>query len=213
MINITYFYIVENIDNNPNKIYIGKTVNPKQRTYKHKSNYGNGILFTVIDEINSLERKYWEPIERYWIEQFKCWGFILMNGNDGGGGPSFQTEETKIRQSKSKKGKPKPNGFGEKPKGYGDKLSNILTGKKRTDETRKKISDHHKGRKLTKEWKQKMAESHFIPVIQYDLKGNFIRRWESATLASKSISIHPNNIYSACKGEQKTAGGFKWEKE
>jgi hypothetical protein len=58
-----------------------------------------------------------------------------------------------------------------------------------------------------------MAESHFIPVIQYDLKGNFIRRWESATLASKSISIHPNNIYSACKGEQKTAGGFKWEKE
>jgi len=94
MINITYIYLIENIDNNPNKVYIGKSKSISSRKHKHKSTYGNNIVFTIIDETSSLSKYKWEPLESYWIEQFKQWGFEVMNKNKGGGGIEFRTEES-----------------------------------------------------------------------------------------------------------------------
>jgi hypothetical protein len=48
-------------------------------------------------------------------------------------------------------------------------------------------------------------------VFQYDLKGNFIKEWDSAEKASKSINRSLSNISSACTGRNKTAGGFIWK--
>ena len=48
-------------------------------------------------------------------------------------------------------------------------------------------------------------------INQYDLEGNFIKQWNSMTLASKCIGLTGNShICSCCKGERKTAGGFIW---
>ena len=45
------------------------------------------------------------------------------------------------------------------------------------------------------------------PILQYDLDGNFIREWSSATDVSKEIQ---SNIVACLKGRYKTAYGYKW---
>lgn len=102
--NITYIYLITNIDNDPNTIYIGKTKN-NTRESNHKRRFGSQIIFNYIDEVDSLNYKEWMPLESYWIEQFIAWGFKVINKNKGGNGPEYVTEETKQKISKSNKGK------------------------------------------------------------------------------------------------------------
>lgn len=51
--------------------------------------------------------------------------------------------------------------------------------------------------------------------LQYDLKGNLIKKWYSASFASKSTGIAKCNIIACCnqKEHYKTAGGFIWRYE
>ena len=48
-------------------------------------------------------------------------------------------------------------------------------------------------------------------VEQYDLSGDFIKSWESATLAGKTLGINNGNITACCKGKLKTSGGYIWK--
>ena len=48
-------------------------------------------------------------------------------------------------------------------------------------------------------------------VLQYDLDGNFIREWPSATDASNYIKACVSTLSACCRGEQKTCKSFKWE--
>jgi len=79
--------------------YIGKTKNPKSREADWKREYGEDLKFFIIDEVDNNEWKVWEC---YWIEQFKQWGFNLINQNKGGGGLEKHSDETieKIRLKK-----------------------------------------------------------------------------------------------------------------
>ena len=61
---------------------------------------------------------------------------------------------------------------------------------------------------------------HRIPVAQYTLDGQFVKRYNSIKEASKSTGIYPTNIANCAykrivnkeKGyTTKTAGGYKWE--
>lgn len=133
----TFIYLIENI--NGNKIYIGKTVNPSNRKNYHKNKLGNQIKFSIIDEIDSIKKEDWIPLESYWISQFKNWGFNLINGNNGGGGPSILSEEHKIKIGISNS-KPKPENFG-------GKVSQWLIG-----------NSFHKGMKHSEETKVKMRK-------------------------------------------------------
>jgi predicted GIY-YIG superfamily endonuclease len=106
MINITSIYLIEGIDNDPNKVYIGKTKNPNRRLIEHIQKYGSNIKYTVIDQVESLEYKEWEPLETYWIEQFKQWGFNVINTRKkGGSGSEYCTEDTKQKISNKLKGR------------------------------------------------------------------------------------------------------------
>jgi hypothetical protein len=96
MINITYIYLVENCFNDPNHVYIGKTKNPKDRKTSHKKTYGRQIIYTIIDQVNSLNHKDWKPIETMWIQSFIGWGFDVQNiKKEGGSGSNEWTEEQK----------------------------------------------------------------------------------------------------------------------
>lgn len=66
------------------------------------------------------------------------------------------------------------------------------------------------GVKLSDEIKQKMSEANSIPVNQYDLDGNFIREWQSATTAAKELGLNKSNINSCCCGRAKSAGQYLW---
>ena len=137
----TKIYLVTNCYCDPNKVYIGKTINSRESN--HKKTYGEQIQYTYIDEINSLDRKDWEPLETYWIEQFRAWGFIIVNKRKkGGGGLEFMSNEQKDIRRKSR------------PSYVKTKISDALKGKKRTEEQKKEL-------KVPKpeDVKQKMRES------------------------------------------------------
>lgn len=48
-------------------------------------------------------------------------------------------------------------------------------------------------------------------ILQYDLKGNFIKEWESITEASEFYNIKNNSLSQCCNGVSKTCGGFVWK--
>lgn len=49
------------------------------------------------------------------------------------------------------------------------------------------------------------------PVKQFDLNGNFIRSYGSATEAAESLGVTQKHISNALTGWTKTSCGFKWE--
>jgi hypothetical protein len=184
MINITYIYLVENCFNNLNKVYIGKTTDLSNRKSKHKKVYGKEIKFTIIDEVNSLDRKDWRPIETMWIQSFIGWGFDVLNTQkEGGSGPSFRTEEWKKLQSKK------------------------ITGRKHTEETKQKMKKNQpKGPKHSQAHIDKWSK----PILQFDKYGNFIREFPSLLSAASSLNKSRPFIWNCLKGIVKTAGGYIW---
>jgi hypothetical protein len=211
---MTKIYLVENCYGDPNKVYIGKTRN--SRIGPHKRTYGKNITYTIIDRINSLNHKDWKPLESYWIEQFRQWGFELMNINKKGGqGPGIYSEESKIKMRKPRK------------KGTGEKISKRLKENNHsqyyTDDVRKKISKGNKGipKPFTEDHirnigltKRKNAKR----VLMYDLEDNLIKEWECKSQAAewvKETKKRQGNLTSQIKdailGKQKTAFGYKWK--
>lgn len=89
-----------------------------------------------------------------------------------------------------------------------------------SDERRKQISEHTK--KTVKspqflEMLSKMDYSHLKKkVYQYDLEGNFIKEWDSATDAATQLKLSIRSL-SACTSDSKHSrkkriGGFYWRK-
>ena len=110
-----------------------------------------------------------------------------------------------------------------------------LTGRKRTDETKYKISIAKKGncpKSLSEKHRSNISKSlignkraaglktNMKPVIQFDLNWNFICFWESSVNASNYLHCAPSGINAACReNTQKDVlttkykgcyKGFKW---
>ena len=216
----THIYLIENCYEDSNKVYIGKTKNCRYNN--HKKKFGDKIKYTILEEIPSLSYNLWEPLESYWIEQFRQWGFEVMNKRKkGGSGPEYQTEETK------------------------QKIKQKTTGHKKSHDTKTKMSLSHKGKLLSKETKEKISLSnkgkifshshienlkkgHSLkdrnfyrsmewlnnikkPILQYDLEGNFIRTWDSIKEASESLGVNRIGISHCLLGNQKTAYNYIWK--
>lgn len=131
----TYIYaLVDPRDGNTR--YIGKTNNPRLRLKSHfnKSRHKNTYKFNwinslrelglkpileIIDEVPKSEWKYWE---RFWIYQFKQWGFNLTNSTSGGNGLTFGNSTSYKKGNKN------------------------LLGYKHSEETKELISNLQKGR-------------------------------------------------------------------
>ena len=216
MINTTKIYLVTNINNDPNKVYIGKT--KASREYDHKKTFGSQITYTYIDEVNSLDHNDWEPLESYWIEQFRVWNFEVVNKNKGGGGPITHNSlsKQKIRNIKNK------------PIYQYDLQGNFI---KRWDSAKEaseslkicrqdlcmccKNKNRTAGKFIWRYEYTKDVQSNSvykcISVLQYDLQGNFIKEWESGKEASNLLNIKKESISACCRGENKTGGKFIWK--
>lgn len=48
-------------------------------------------------------------------------------------------------------------------------------------------------------------------VLQYNINGDFIRKWKSGKVAAKELNICYCHISSCCTGKSKVAGGFVWK--
>jgi hypothetical protein len=137
--------------------YIGKANNLKYRYWSHLHEAKNDLrnqhkcnwikkllsqdktpLLEIIEEV-SIDN--WQESEKYWINQFKTWGFSLINKTEGGE-CGVISENCKIALSKSKK------------------RGHVKGQFKHSEETKAKIREKRALQKVTEEMKRKISESN-----------------------------------------------------
>ena len=57
---------------------------------------------------------------------------------------------------------------------------------------------------------ERMGKAHQKPVLQYNLQGELVKRWNSLTECYKNGFWH-SSISKCCKGRQKTHKGYVWK--
>lgn len=74
-----------------------------------------------------------------------------------------------------------------------------------------KSSEIRKGEKGAMYGKIGKDNPSSIPILQFSIDGEFIRKWDSAANVQRELGI--NNISNVCKGNRryKTAGGYIWK--
>ena len=90
---------------------------------------------------------------------------------------------------------------------------------KRTDETKKKISESKIGEKnpnfgkhLSEETKRKISQSKEVKaVLQFSKDGELIAEYQSIIEAERNTGCYNENICACCKGRLKTCGGYIWK--
>lgn len=108
------------------------------------------------------------------------------------------------------------------------KVSAALTGRIFSEEARKKMSESHKSlfvqkeksvlssnrSPLSEETKEKIRNAHNAQskdVEQLAIDGTVIGRFISLVEAEEKTGIKKPNIWCACSGKSKSAGGFRWQ--
>ncbi|MEY2647025.1 MAG: Flavobacterium phage Fpv2 [Bacteroidota bacterium] len=89
----------------------------------------------------------------------------------------------------------------------GDGVLNMNT----NSELRLKLSKAAIGKKMSESAKKKMGDNQKLPILQYDLDGNFIKEWDGIIDATKSVGKHSTNIMRCCNGKFKQAYGYIWK--
>lgn len=233
-----YIYTLEHPDTNEIR-YIGKTSNLKRRYYHHTnkkeheknrrylSNWLNNLFKQdkkpIISILEECDENSWVECEKFWIEQFKNWGFKLVNGSEGGDGnlniKLSNEHKTKIASSSIKKC-PITNLPIHSTIDFetASKIKNdLLNGKRGIDIARKYNTTQHTvylikcGKKFPDSGITSKIEKPKIG--QYDLENNLIQAFDSIRDAAKSINgcygmirycLKKPNIY-------KTYKKYKWK--
>lgn len=226
-------YLIVNKINN--KKYVGQTVQdvkvrfnshclknsgcPKLRNAIQKYGKENFKIITLkvfaCSDFETLHKQldYWETwyIEYYHsVEQ----GY---NCTYGGQNAKVYSEETKNKMSISMK-----KFYADHPEAkekIRDRLkgNTIWKGKKRSPESIEKMKKAQSNR--SKETREKLSKAltgikrpnKWIPVLQYDLEGNFIKEWESMSAARKAFGVKDSHIGLVCRGKRKSCYGFVWK--
>ncbi len=207
---MTKIYLVSNCFGDPNKIYIGKTKNSRKKD--HRITFGKQIVYEYIDEINSLKSKDWAPLETFWIQHFKDYGYELMNKNNGGCGMGFCTQETKDKISKSLKGR--KNTWTKKGMGLGRKYSQEtiekMKGRKYSQETIEKM----KGRKYSENSKIKMRKPRIKKwikdkIVSLEIVIEIRRKYETGNFTRSSLSREYNVSWGTIKNITDKINSYK----
>lgn len=199
---LTKIYLVTNCYGNPYNVYIGKTKNSRKTDHKYR--FGSEIEYAEIDEIKSLDKKDWKGLETYWIDQFKAWGFNLLNKNKGGGGPLFHKENSKkiIGQKVSKKLKNRVSPM--KNRSHST-ITKQLQSERNKGKLKGRISPR-KGVILSKETIEKITKK----VAQIDpTTHSIIKIWDSVKQAMTDLNA--KGISNVLNGRSKTCVGFYWK--
>ena len=202
---VTFIYYLHRGDNIP--FYVGKTINPNSRKLEHryKGKWGCKPKFFIIDEVPTSEWKFWE---KYWISQFKQWGFKLENKNNGGGGLVSRTKESLKKQSQSLMG----HTISEETK---QKMRKSALGRHHTPKQSKTLSNSLKqyysknkgsfyGKKHTQTTKDKISK----PVLAFDENNILVGEYPSLKDAGIAHNVHSGNIIRSMKRKGKCRGLF-----
>lgn len=202
--------------------YIGKTkYSLEKRLAKHlvtnennhRANWVKSILkiglVPTIELLEEVPNVNWQDYEKYWILQFKSWGFNLVNGTIGGeeGIISDKCRKACIEANKRRKGK---------CRNWSPSL-----------ETRKRISEKLKGRKLSLKTLNKRSKTMkgIVPinaiaksiektskqVAKYDLNNTLIEIFKSLSEAARSIGSNVSSIHKCCNNIRNKHKGYIWK--
>ena len=161
---------------------------------------------------NSLTQAQAEALEIELIRMHKSndpnYGYNVKNGGNSIG---CMDETIKAKISKAKKGNTVNS-----PETR-EKMSKARKGTKLSAETRRRIKEANTGQIRSKEFKERARQyalgnrNSVIPVNQFDLDGNFIKQWESASDPRETTGADPSHIIKCCKGKLKSTKGFVWQ--
>jgi len=219
--------IIYKLESPSGRIYVGKTINLKQRLsyyrrlkckkqpliYHSLLKYGfSGHTFDILYEGENTLLEL-NKLEIFFIGLFNSFhgnnenGMNLTLGGDGGFGRKISDEhKKKIIESNKRR-----------------------TYKKHTEETKKLISESRKkigntiacqeankklvGKKVTKsaDWIKNNAESIKKPILQFDSDGNLLKEWKSAKDVELELGLCRKNISANLRGKSKHAYGYVWK--
>lgn len=184
--------------------YVGRTLNEKTRyrqhiylarKSKHKNrknawimsilNIGKKPILEIIDVIkqeDAIER------EMYWISELRktC---DLKNERDFVENNYLYSEESRKRMSEAQKG------------------NTNKRGTKLTEEQRFSTGNGNRGRKQGFEERKKRCK----PIDEFDIGGNHIREWESASAAARFYSIKQSAVSMVAAGKRNSWFGIVWK--
>jgi group I intron endonuclease len=144
-----------------------------KRTYKEK--WINSVLLNggkiIMEILEICDDEIANETEIFWISQFKCWGFDIVNLTVGGDGSfgmlgkNHSDTSKNLMSEKAKKRKCLVSGWNKDIKmseEFKKNISKLLKGRTVSEETRKKISKSLSGRirkPLTDEQKKKISDT------------------------------------------------------
>jgi hypothetical protein len=212
------------------KFYIGKHKGG-DKYYK-----GSGKDYKIdLKKFKIFETKILEYVEDllllnereiYWLEYYDASNNPLFyNKTNKSYGPVSQTLEWRQNQSERMLGKSTTQGKTWVVTDTSNMKGGNNTGKtwnwsvSSTKERNSNISKSLQNRDISS-WKDKIYTeernkkiSHKVskPILQYDLKENFIKEWESAIQVQKELGFNGSNIGNCCNGKLKKAYNFIWK--
>ncbi len=83
-------------------------------------------------------------------------------------------------------------------------------GTKWTEKRRQEFTELRTGYKMSQETKDKIKERVSKPVIQYSKNNEYIKEWESAKCAAKTLGINYKGINNNLKHLSRISGGYIW---
>lgn len=211
-----------------NELYLRKWQHISAATRKSVTNYNSNWvksllkvnLKPIIEELDcSEDSEYACFLEKYWISQFKTWGFRLTNLTLGGEGTIGITPKDSVKYLKaiSVLQYDLTGNFIQEFKSYGDAKRYL----KIKSSTAIKKAVRNKSTCFNFQWREKNNETllnigtrdfknRIRKINQYDLQGNFIKTWNSSSEIAKHYDLWSCNIIRACRSS-KSCGGFLWE--
>lgn len=158
---------------------------------------GSSPIIEMVDIVN--EQSICNDLEIKWIGHIRNLGYRLLNLTDGGNvttGYKF-TEEQKNKMR------------GRIPWNKDRKMTDIERYKisKSLERYNRLNGNTFYGKKHSDISKMKISKGNSKEVYQFDMDGNFIRKWKSCLEVEKVIGLYVSRV---CKGYRKTAGGYMW---
>lgn len=188
------------------KVYIGITSKKPEYRWNHGRGYkeiDQPVFYRAIkkygwDNItheilySGLQEKDAKNLEISLIKQYKLLGlsYNITDGGDGFRGATHRkgkkaSEETKRKMREARRGTNKG-------------INNPMYGRHETAPAYGKFGKEHPASKV---------------VYQYDLLGNFIKKWDCISDVQRCLNIIVTHITACCNGRQKTAGGYIWKRQ
>lgn len=163
-----------------------------QINYKHTKDGWARITYLIQKKSSRVRR---HPMPDYTLEEFKNWAFSQAIFNDLYIDWVNSNYDIKLRPSADRIDDYKP---------YS--LSNL-----RLITFRENLLAGVRGEKAHKAY-EKVNNLQGLKLYQYSLDGALIASYKSSYVASSVTGVDSSSITKCCRGEQLTAGGFKWSR-